>query len=209
MQALHEVLSEPRRSRRGERRDDDLVDTILLNRIERSRKRVGLCYLAVRVDPLAAQLGQGSLESPFRLRVLGLSRIALRRDDQEARSATGITLADSVEQRPSDHGLVCQHEDVLCTRLRRQVHDHVLDRNEPAVSRIRSTTFLRSQPDFWCGCVARMISSTGGSSCASASRTAVTGSLSTTKPCAGIPASRRSVRVPSSRLPAAARRVSS
>ena len=79
----------------------------------------------------------------------------------------------------------------------------------PALSRMRSTTFLRSQPDFCCGCVARMISSTGGSSWASASRTAVTGSVSTTSPCAEMPSSRSIESVRSSRLPAAARRVSS
>jgi hypothetical protein len=50
---------------------------------------------------------------------------------------------------------------------------------------------------------------TGGSIVASASRTASTGSASTTMPCAGIPASRSAASVLSSRRPAAARRVSS
>ena len=60
----------------------------------------------------------------------------------------------------------------------------------PATFSIRSTTCLRIQPERDSGCVETMISSTGGSSCASASRTESTGSVSTTKPSAEIPAAR-------------------
>ncbi len=50
---------------------------------------------------------------------------------------------------------------------------------------IRSTTFRRSQPERCCGCVETTISSGGGSSVASASRMAATGSVSTTCPWPG------------------------
>ena len=136
--------------------------------------------------------------------------IALRRDDQEARAAARGALANPVQQRVAHDRFVREHEDVLWhpspppCRPRRARRER-----SPALSRMRSTTFLRSQPDFCCGCVARMISSTGGSSWASASRTAVTGSVSTTSPCAEMPSSRSIESVRSSRLPAAARRVSS
>ena len=86
-----------------------------------------MSHLAVRVDALTAQLGDGAPQAAFRLRMVAPGRIALRRDDQEARRASPCPLADSVEQRLPDDGLVCEHEDVLVPRLRGQVDYDVLD----------------------------------------------------------------------------------
>src|SRR5581483_12013221 len=63
--------------------------------------------------------------------------------------------------------------------------------------RIWSTALRRSQPDFCCGCVETITSL--GSSCSIASRTAATGSDSTTTPVAGTPSFRSSSRVLSRR----------
>src|SRR6476646_4630923 len=79
----------------------------------------------------------------------------------------------------------------------------------PAVRSISWTTSRRIQPDRSALCVETTISSTRGSSWASASLTACTGPVSTTKPCVGTPASRSTVSVRSRRRPADARRVSS
>src|SRR5204862_434017 len=70
---------------------------------------------------------------------------------------------------------------------------------DPAASRICSMTCFRSQPDFSSGWVETTILSGFGSSCASASLTVSTGDVSTTSPCAGMPASRRAASVRSSR----------
>src|SRR5262245_47600344 len=78
-----------------------------------------------------------------------------------------------------------------------------------AALRIRSTTLRCNQPDRSSGCVETTTASIGGSAWAIASRVALTGSVSTTNPLAGIPASRSSVSVRSRRRPADARRVSS
>ena len=77
----------------------------------------------------------------------------------------------------------------------------------PASFRISSTRSRRRHPDFDSGWVETISSS--GSSSAIVSRTAVSGSLSTTFPRAGMPASRSFASVRSSRRPAAARLVSS
>ena len=85
--------------------------------------------LAVRVDPFAAQLGQGSSEPPLRLRVFCLRGIALRRDDQEARAAARGPLANPVQQRVAHDRFVREHKDVLGTCLRRHVDHDVFDGN--------------------------------------------------------------------------------
>ena len=59
--------------------------------------------------------------------MLGLGRIALRADDQEARRRALRALADPPEQRPADHRLVRDHEDVRLVALVLEVDDHVLD----------------------------------------------------------------------------------
>ena len=59
--------------------------------------------------------------------MFALRRVALRRDDQEARVAARGPLADPVEQRLAHDRLVREHEDVLGARLRRHVDHDVLD----------------------------------------------------------------------------------
>ena len=82
-----------------------------------------------------------------------------------------------VEQRLADDGLVRDHEHVpRLAALGVEVDDDVLDGQAAgAAFSIFSSTCLRSQPDFSCGWVETTISVTGGSSWASASRTASTG----------------------------------
>src|SRR5204862_142153 len=79
--------------------------------------RIRMGDLAVRVDAGAAQLGDGTLETAFRLRVGALGRVALRRDDQEAGVAALCALPDLVEQRLAEHGLVGDHQHVLLSGL--------------------------------------------------------------------------------------------
>ena len=58
-------------------------------------------------------------------------------------------LADLVEKLLADHGLVRDHEHVLLARLARRCRRRrARPGRPPAASRMRSTTFLRSQPDF-------------------------------------------------------------
>ena len=55
---LDEVAAEPAGAFGLERRDDDLVDPLVMHGFHRGAERVGMRDLAVRVDPLAAQLGE-------------------------------------------------------------------------------------------------------------------------------------------------------
>ena len=55
-QPLDEVAAQPAAPLARERRDDDLVDALVVDRVQRRRERVGVHDLAVRVDALAAQL---------------------------------------------------------------------------------------------------------------------------------------------------------
>jgi len=52
------------------------------------RVRIRVRDLPMDIDALAAQDGQRPPQAPFGLRMLGLGRIALRADDQEARRRT-------------------------------------------------------------------------------------------------------------------------
>ena len=72
--------------------------------------RVGVHDLAVRVDALAAQLGEREAQPAVGVGVLFV--VALRRDDQEARRPLRGALADAVEQLVRDDGLVRDHEHV-------------------------------------------------------------------------------------------------
>ena len=68
--------------------------------------------LAVDVDALGAELGERRPQAPLGLGVLGARRIALRRDDQEARAPFLRTRADALEERLRENGLVRDDEDV-------------------------------------------------------------------------------------------------
>src|SRR5436190_14817713 len=52
---LEQVAAQPARARLRERRDDDLVDPLVVRRRQRRRDRIGLDNLAVRVDALDAK----------------------------------------------------------------------------------------------------------------------------------------------------------
>src|SRR5918999_1850495 len=58
MESLDQVSPQPRRAGRRERRDDDLIDPLVLDRLHRRRVRVRMSDLAVRLDSLTAQDGE-------------------------------------------------------------------------------------------------------------------------------------------------------
>src|SRR5437899_2971044 len=84
-QALNEIAPQPTALLARERRDDDLVDALIVHNLPRGGVRVGMDDLAVRVDPLAAQLAQRTAQPAVGIRVLLF--VVLWRDDQEARWA--------------------------------------------------------------------------------------------------------------------------
>ena len=127
-QPLDEVAAQPAGAERLERRDDDLVDALVVHGLHRRAERIGMRDLAVRVDPLAAQLSERALQPPLGLGMLARRRVALRRDDEEARRPRRGALADLRQQRLADHGLVRDHEDVLLVRPV-AARDEVLDRH--------------------------------------------------------------------------------
>ena len=206
-QPLDQVAPQPAAPLAREGRDDDLVDALVVDRLHRGGERVGVDDLAVRVDAVAAQLGERAAQAPVGLGVLLV--VALRRDDQEARRPLLAARCGSGRGAPSRRRSRSRSRG-RSSRRRSSPRDDVLRPGwRRRRARMSSTTLRRIQPERSAGCVETMISSTGGSSCASASLTACTGPVSTTKPCAEIPASRSALSVFSSRRPAEARRVSS
>ena len=117
-------------------------------------------------------------------------------------------LADAVEQRLAEHGLVRDHEHVLGAGARGEVGRRRARRGSPpAALRISSSSCAGASRSVASGCVETMSSS--GASIASASLTASTGSVSTTSPSPRCRPRGSASSVRSSRRPAAARRVSS
>ena len=210
-QPCDHVLAQPARARlAGEGGDDDLVDPLVVDGVHRGGVRVGVGDLAVRVDalrraapraraaagarPRGGRAVGGSLCGQISMKLAGgcFAARSLILASSASPSTVSFAITSTFASPPSRSG-----------RRRR-----ARPGGRPRPSRIRSTTSRRSQPDFCSGCVETMISSTGGSSCASASRTASTGSASTTKPSAAIPRRAGRSSVLSSRRRAAARRVS-
>ena len=208
-QALDQVAAQPARAGARERRDDDLVDALVVGRLHRRRERIGVHDLAVGVDPLRAQLRERAAQAPVGLRARGgrslcgatirkLAGPCAARARTRSRSSFEITVSFATTST-----LLLELRRVVVAGDRRAAPGH-----SPAARVISRTTSRRSQPERCSGWVETMISSGGGSSCASASLAACTGLVSTTKPCAGIDEPRRSASVFSSRRPAEARRVS-
>ena len=127
-QPLDEIAAHPAGALAGERRDDHLVDPLVLDRLHHGGVRVGMRDLAVDVEPLGAEERHGAQQPVLRLVVASLG-LALRRDDQEARRALRRPLADLRQQRLAEHRLVGDDEDVRLAVLRRQVDDDVLERD--------------------------------------------------------------------------------
>ena len=85
-QPLDDVAPQPARALAGERRDDHLVDALVLDDLHRGGVRVGVRDLAVRLDALVAERGERGPEPPLGLGVLGLTsgRSAGRRSGSSA-----------------------------------------------------------------------------------------------------------------------------
>ena len=207
-QPLHEIAAQPAAPLTRERRDDDLVDALVVHDVTRSGVGIRMDDLAVRIDSLPAQLRQaraagggrrprapprrpgarrsGSSPAPpdARLRIRSSSS-----SESTVWFAITRTFVSSSERSPSTT--------TCCTGT------------GAATRSMSCTTSRRSQPERSAPCVETTISSIAGSIWASASLTACTGPVSTTKPCVATPSSRSAFRTLSSRRPAAARRVSS
>ena len=187
--------------------DEDRVDALVADGVHRRRERIRVRDLTVRLDALRAQLREHLAQPAVGLRVRALVGVALRRDDQEARPlaarapsrGSGRAAARRAPSRSRPRG--CSAHPCATRRPRPRARPD--DRRPPCGSPRAGRA--AASPDFASGCVETISSS--GSSIAIASFTAVSGSLSTTCPKRGIPASRSCWSVLSSRRPAAARRV--
>ena len=172
-----------------EGRDGDLVHPLVLDRLHRRGVGVRMRDLPVRVDSRSAQLGQRAPKPAFGLGMGQVAQVALRRDDQEARQAElGRSRILSISALPTTVSLATTSTLLI-----------------PSPSESSTTTcstgtsytgfldpvdyVLAGQPDFWIGWVETMMSVGGGSSIPKASLTADSGSVSSTSPCAGMPAS--------------------
>ena len=209
-QPLDEVAAEPAGARGSERRDDDLVDALVVDRLHGRGERIGMRDLAVR------------RRSP--------RRATSRRARFRRRSASGWSPADGslcgemmrkppalaaararifAEQRLAEHRLVRDDEHVRLVGPDSPFDDDVLDRQRARrASASGRRTSRRSQPDFCCGMrrdddlVARL-------ELAIASRTARRDRPRRRSRRPRCPSSRRWSSVRSRRRRAAARRVSS
>src|SRR2546430_1947917 len=116
VQPLDEVLLQPGRAVGRERRDDDLVYALVVDRLHGGGVGIRMCNLAVRFDPFRAEDREGTTKAALRLRMVRIAGVALRADDQEARGRAGGPFADPSEQRVAEHGLVREDENVRLTR---------------------------------------------------------------------------------------------
>ena len=110
-QSLDEVATQPAAALARERRDDDLVDALVVDDLygRRVRDPDGRPGRARRSPRRAARL-RTRAQTTVGVRVLFV--VALRGDDQKARRALRGPLPDAIEQLVGDDGLVCDHEDV-------------------------------------------------------------------------------------------------
>src|SRR5207247_2922275 len=90
---------------------------------------IGVRNLPVRLDALRAEYGESTTQAALGLEVRRARHVALRRDEQERRRALPGALADLLEERLADDGLVRDHEDVRRSvpPVLTQVADDVLD----------------------------------------------------------------------------------
>src|SRR5690242_12838389 len=84
-QPLDEIAPEPAAPLTRERRDDDLVDALVVHDLTSRGVRVRVHDLAVRVDPFAAELEERTAETPVGVVVLLV--VALWADQEKARRA--------------------------------------------------------------------------------------------------------------------------
>ena len=112
----------------GKRRDDDLVDLLVVDGVERGGDGVGVADVPGRLDPLPLELGERLVEP-------AAARPAGRPGATSVKSAGPAlrALADRLEERPADDRLVGDHEHVDALARRGQVdldvrHGDVLGR---------------------------------------------------------------------------------
>ena len=136
--------------------------------------RVGVHDLAVRVDALAAQLGERAAQAAVGVVVLARRRSAARRSGSSpgpARRAARMRSSSSSR----DDGLVRDHEHVLASSVVARRRRRASPGCRPRRARCPRRRCGASSPSAPRRCVETTISSTFGSSCASASLTACTG----------------------------------
>ena len=135
-----------------ERRDDDLVDALVVEGLHRGRvaDRGARSGRAPRC-PRRAGCRRARAQPALGLLLLGAARVALRRDDQEARRPAARSLADPLEQRLAERGSRSRSR-ARSPRRRPppQVDDDVLDRESRrppcGCSRRRSAAASPSAP---------------------------------------------------------------
>src|SRR5438552_4127806 len=110
LQAADEIPAQPARTLARERRDDDLVDSLVVDRVHRGGVGVGMGDLAVRVDAGAAQQRERAAQAALGLGMRRTRGIALRADEEEARRRALGARADALEERVADHRLVRDHQ---------------------------------------------------------------------------------------------------
>ena len=179
------VLAEPARPGRGgasrsalrrEGRDDDLVDALVAIACMTAAYGSGCAIWPCASMPSLAELRERAPQPPLRLRVRRLVGSLCGRDDQEARRQLRGALPDLVEQRLAERPSRSRRRARCASPLLGSMSTTTCSNGRSPATRAHRgrRRSRRSQPDFCCGCVETMISS-GGSSWAIASRSALTG----------------------------------
>jgi hypothetical protein len=118
-----DVPPEPAGGRLREGRHDDLVDALLVDGVERGRDGVRVPDVAARLDSRLPEDGEGALQTPLDARL-----VSGRHERELGRRGPG-PLADGLEQRAADDGLIRDHEDVGALPRRREVDLDVRERH--------------------------------------------------------------------------------
>ena len=147
-QPLDEVAAQPAALLARERRDDDLVDALVVDGLQRRGVRVGVHDLAVRVDALAAQLASARGAAggrPPRARSSSLCGATIRK----LAGALRRPLADRGRAARRDDGLVRDHEHVRLAAALGAASTTTCSTGMAAGERARSrsTTLRRIQPE--------------------------------------------------------------
>ena len=117
-----DVPAKPARSRRRERRDDDLVDLLVVDGVLHRDDRVGIAEPARRLDARVGHEPADAFEPPF-----GPDRVG-RDQECELGGARRAPLVDGVQQRLPENRLIREDEDVRALARRLEVDDDVVDR---------------------------------------------------------------------------------
>ena len=164
LQPLDQVATQPAGARGREGRDDDLVDALVVRGLHRRGEGVGMNDLAMRVDPLRAQLRERAPHAPGRLGARGSS---LSCGETMRKLAGPLAARSRIRSRSS-------FEMTVSFATTSTLRSSSTGSSSPATTCLTGMPFAafvmspmtsrRSQPERCAGCVETTISSGGGSS---------------------------------------------